>query len=395
MAISSGARVRLLYVEEVTRGTTPGGPTMKVLRATGRVINQRKSLIESAEVYSDRMVRHVRHGMQSFEGSVPFELACEDYDDFLEYALGGTWTNVAISGSPDLQAIAASTKFVRATGSFVTDDIRPGDIVTTSGFTNSENNGQFRVTSVTATDMVVSAVDGTASGVVDEASAAARNIALTGSRLDVGSTLYTVSMEREFPDLATPLYEHGAGVCVNGLNLNIQPEQMVTGQFDLLGMVYGGFGAQLDATPTEPADNPPLVSFDARSFWEGGAGYSAITGLSFQLNNGRRLVPVVAQQNAYDIAEGTSRITGTLSSLFEDATLLAKFTNETESTLSTYLDDIADSTKFYAINFYRIKYTGGDIEPPAEQETPVSLPFMALRSSTYGTTMSIQRNTAA
>lgn len=391
MSISSGARTRLLYVAEVTAGTTPGSPTMIVLRSNSRVINQKKTLLESAEIRSDRQVVFARHGMQSAEGSIPFELAIQDYDDWLEAALGGTWASVGISGSPDLQATATGSIFTRATGSFITDDIRAGDVIVTTGFTNGANNGNFRVTAVTATTIAVVAVDGTAASLVDEASAAARDINLVGQRLDIGTTLYTFSVEREFSDLAK--YEHFAGVFVNALSMNIAPEAIVTGSLELMAMAYNGFGAQLDGTPTEPQDRDPLVSFDARAVWEGDAStLSIVTGVDFQLNNGRKLVPVVARQNAYAIAEGSARITGNLRTLYEDETQLDKFTNETESSLATYLDDPQDATKFLNIVFPRIKYTGGDIEPPAEQETVITFPWIALKDTVTGVMMSIQRN---
>jgi hypothetical protein len=54
MSIASGARSRLAYIAEVTPGTTPGTPALKVLRATQRDINLQKNILTSNEVRSDR-----------------------------------------------------------------------------------------------------------------------------------------------------------------------------------------------------------------------------------------------------------------------------------------------------------------------------------------------------
>lgn len=56
-------------------------------------------------------------------------------------------------GSPDLGA--TTTDFTRATGSFITDGFQVGDLIETSGFSNSGNNGTFEVTAVTALALTV------------------------------------------------------------------------------------------------------------------------------------------------------------------------------------------------------------------------------------------------
>ena len=44
MAIASGANSDISYVREVTHGVTPGSPSMKLLRATGRNVNGVKTI---------------------------------------------------------------------------------------------------------------------------------------------------------------------------------------------------------------------------------------------------------------------------------------------------------------------------------------------------------------
>lgn len=59
---------------------------------------------------------------------------------------------------------ATARTFTRTTGSFITDGFVPGNNITTSGFTNAGNNGDWIIESVTAT--VITVVDGT--GLVTE-----------------------------------------------------------------------------------------------------------------------------------------------------------------------------------------------------------------------------------
>jgi hypothetical protein len=100
MAIAVGPRVRLTYVTEVTRGTTPGTPSMKVLRCIDRDINLQKNTLESEEVHSHRQVQDLRHGFNFIDSSVSGELGIGVLDDWLESAVSGAWaTNVLKPGT--------------------------------------------------------------------------------------------------------------------------------------------------------------------------------------------------------------------------------------------------------------------------------------------------------
>lgn len=62
--------------------------------------------------------------------------------------------DVAETGATTLSAAATST-FTRPTGSFVTDGFISGMVIRTTSFANSENNGDFRISTVSATSLVV------------------------------------------------------------------------------------------------------------------------------------------------------------------------------------------------------------------------------------------------
>src|ERR1700743_1656332 len=127
MATASGNRVQLCYAAETTHGTTPGSPTWKTLRSTTRNVNLKKNILESAEGRPDRNRKDVRHGFQQINGTVGMEFSLSAYDDFLASLLGGTWTAVTVSGSPNFSVTTAS-KFTRSAGSWITDGFLPGDI---------------------------------------------------------------------------------------------------------------------------------------------------------------------------------------------------------------------------------------------------------------------------
>lgn len=383
MALESGTLVDLSYVAEVTHGTTPGSPSMKLLRCTQRNLNLVKDTLQSAEVRSDRQVSDVRHGFNRVEGTVGYELSVQSYDDMLEGALSGTWTAVNISGSPNLGATTAPNTFTRAAGSFITDGIRIGDFIITSGFSNSGNNGVFGpVTAVTALAVTVPQT------LVTEAQGASKTLQLKGKRLDIGTTLRTFTFERRFR--GTTQYQVHRGVAVNTMELQIQPGNMVGGTFGLIGMSTPALSGTSLGSPSAAPTNSPMSAFDG-SLYEGGSINAVITGINMKLDNKRSLQGVVGSKYSPDVFEGTADITGEITAFFQDATYLNKFINETESSLWVKLND-PNGSDFLNLVFPRIKYTGGTIDPPQEGPVPITLPFRALVDSTAGTSFTLQRS---
>lgn len=304
MATASGARAALQYIAEVTRGTTPGTPQMKILRATQININPRKNLLESNERRPDRQKRDVRHGFQSIEGTIGTELSLWNADDWIAACLGGAWT---------------------------------------------------------------------------------------ANVLKVGTTVATFTAERRFEDLA--LYQVFKGVNPNTLALSIQPEQIVTANFGVIGMSTPAMsGTQLDATPTAAQTHAPFASFDG-SIEEGGSAIAVVTGLEINIDNNRALQPVVGSNTSPDVYDGRCNVSGRISAMFESATLLNKFLNETESSIYVRLDD-PDGVNWLDITIPRIKYSGGDIDPPDSGPVIQDLPFVALYDESDATTIMFERSNA-
>lgn len=379
MATASGARVQMAYVAESTHGTTPGSPSMKILRGISRNINLKKATLESQEVRGDRQVSAVRHGFNRVDGSLGFELALQAYDDMLTAALGGTFA-VSTQVTP---VSVTSLKFHRASGSFITDGYRIGDIIIVAGMSNSANNGQFRATVVTATDITVDAT------LINE-SAGAQTLDLVGKRCDVGSTLTTFTIERGFLDIAQ--YQVFKGCALNTMAISAKPEAIIQATLGFIGMSDSAMsGSSLDASPDAAATNSPMTSFEG-SLYEGAVSLGLVTGLDFTLANGRALQSVIGSKFSPDVFEGRARVNGSLTVLFQDATLYNKFRAETQSSLWMRCDDPADTTKFLNFVFPNVKYVGGDIDPPPEGPIQITMPFLALYDAAAGTTMSIQRS---
>lgn len=99
MPQASGSRHSMGYILESVYGTTPATPAFKYLRHNTTSLNLNKNAFQSNELRADRQIADFRHGTRSGAGNVVGELSYGTYDDFLEAALGGTWTtNVLKAG---------------------------------------------------------------------------------------------------------------------------------------------------------------------------------------------------------------------------------------------------------------------------------------------------------
>jgi hypothetical protein len=384
MAIASGASVGLSYVAEVTRGTTPGGPTMLELRSTSRNINATRRPLQSAERRSNRQIQDFRHGFKEVTGGIGFELAMADYDAMLEGAMGATLTAGVTTSTATLNSVNATSKFTRASGSFVTNAFNVGDWITTTGC--GQSTTYFLVTAVSASELTVTPAP------VDDTGGGDEVIQVKGRTLDIGSTLKTFTFERRFNDITQ--YQPFRGVAINSMSVSIQPEQIVTCTLDLLGMSYGDMTGSSLGTPTAASYTSPFSAFDGGLYIDG-AEVAVVTGMDFNLANGRVLQPVVGNTISPDVFEGTANVSGTLSFLLQDATLVSLFEDETEFKIALKLDELGDATDFHALTFPRVKLNGANMDPPQEGPIIVSAPFQALYDATNGTTLRWQISNAS
>jgi hypothetical protein len=352
---------------------------MKILRATDRNPTAERNELQSKEQTGDRMETESRGGFVKVGGSIGYELSNMSQDDLLEAALSGTWTAV-----PSVSTLSSTaTDYVRATGSWVTDGYRPGDLVQGSGFTAPGNNALVRVTAVTATNLTVDAT------LAVESSGAGKTITYPGKRLDVGQVLRTFTVERQFLDLV--LYQVFKGVAIGTMSLDIKPEQIIGGSFGLVGMdpLTPMSGTSL-GTPSVVSTHSPMDAFHGKCY-EGGTNVAVCSGITINLDNGRSVQGVVGSQISPEVFEGTAKVTGNFMAFFKSAAFFNKFINETETSIWVKLTD-PNGTDFMNVVLPRVKYTGDPLTTGEEGPITEDLPFRALKHPTYQTPIWLQRS---
>jgi hypothetical protein len=213
----------------------------------------------------------------------------------------------------------------------------------------------------------------------------------TANVLKAGTTRRSFTLERYFADLAAgDAYHRFTGCEANTLSLAINANAMVTGSIGFIGRGLTMANTTIaGATYPAASTTSPMDSFSG-SISEGGSAIAVVTELSIELDNGLDPRFVVGSDITERPSIGRSNVTGTLTAFFENTTLLAKFVNETESSLSVTVADVAGNE--YIILLPRIKYNGGQPDVASEGPITLAMPFQALLDSTSSTQIQITRD---
>ena len=181
------------------------------------------------------------------------------------------------------------------------------------------------------------------------------------------------------------------GCTVSTLGLSIAPNQMVTTTFGIVGkdMTISATEKTQDAA----SGNAP---FDAYSgdLAIGNVGASSsvaiVTGIDFTLNNSFAPTLVVGDDSAPCLEVGRAEIEGTITAYFEDAALINRFINETETELEVSVDD-PTGTNAYTFLFPRVKINSADVGVDGPNSRVINMSFVALYDGTEGTNLKITR----
>jgi len=207
--------------------------------------------------------------------------------------------------------------------------------------------------------------------------------------LKVGTTPKYFSIEDAAQDIAQ--YRLFTGMAVSNMSVSIAPNQMVTTTFSMVGkdMTISGTGKTVnDATIAQPFDS---YSGDVAIGDVASSSTAAIvTSLEFSIDNALSPTFVVGDDATPHLETGMATVEGTLTAYFEDAALINRFINETESELVVSVNDPTGGNE-YTFTFPKIKVNGSDVPVDGPTSRIITLPFVALYDATTETNLMIQR----
>jgi hypothetical protein len=207
--------------------------------------------------------------------------------------------------------------------------------------------------------------------------------------LKVGSTPKFFSIEDAANDISQ--FRVFTGMSVSSMSVSIAPNQMVTTTFSMVGkdMTISGTGKTVDAaTIAQPFDS---YSGDVEIGNVGSPSASAIvTSIDFSIDNAMAPTFVVGDDATPFLETGMATVEGTFTAYFEDAALINRFINETETALNVSVDDPTGSNA-YTFTFPKIKINGADVPVDGQTSRIITLPFVALFDTTAATNLQIDR----
>ena len=203
--------------------------------------------------------------------------------------------------------------------------------------------------------------------------------------LKVGTTPKFMSIEDYAADIDQARVFTGMSVSTMGISL--APNQMVTTTFGMVGKDMTMSATEKTQDAASGAAPFDAYSGDISIGNVGGASAVAIvTALDFTLNNSYAPTFVIGDDSAPSLEYGRAEVEGTLTAYFEDAALINRFLNETETEIEVSVDDPTGANS-YTFQFPRVKINSADVGVDGPTSRMISMSFVALYDATEGLTL--------
>lgn len=388
--MSDANRFDLLYIEETNEGELPATPDMTKVRLTGEGINYNVNSETSQEIRSDRQIPDSAQVSADVGGPINFELSYAAFDDFLRSVLykNAFTTAIGISAT-DIAADNAASEFTSTTTDFTANNISVGQFIKVGGFSNADNNGYFRVTSVATNALGVTPAPGTTE-------AAGPSVTIDGSMLKNGTDIVSFSMEKQFEDANAGAGEFmlAKGMRCGSLQLQLQSASRVTGNFGFLGRTYTPSGTTSANSESEAPQNSIMnATSNVALIREGGSELTDpnwASQLTLNIDNSQEARRAIGNLTPIGVRAGRCNATISLQTYFGDRTLYEKLVNDTESEIMFAMEDSAGNA--YVVDLPRLAPQSGEVmaEGP-DQDVYTQMELQALRHATYDFTVAIHK----
>lgn len=354
----------MAYKVQTALGSPASGSGASILPLTGGVGNMERTPVNSAVVRRDGMQQRGRHGMARTSGNYPGELSLTNQQPIFEAIMQGTFTTGSAITQTNMSSATMSVSGSTITfsaGSLITAGVRVGDTAFfTIGLNAADLGKPLMVVGLTATGMTVHRTLTTVAGPVSAYSFSVKGKKLINPAAGALVKRYFTIEERELGLSGSKLFQD----CVwSQMELGFQPNGMFTANPSWIGT-----GAMSQVTPanfTSPSDPTAglnLAAIDV-SLRLNGSDVLDMTSFSLTLSNGATAPDVVANV-APDVFIGPFQVSGSISLLKKDYSLLTAALNETQIALHV-MAQVPNSSPQDFVSFYIGNLS---ITPPTDSE---------------------------
>lgn len=379
--------------------TDPANTGGQVLRRVSSTVNLTKETYQSAEIRRDRQIGDFRHGIKRVTGAITCEYSPGTYDAFIEAAMRHTWTAAVATTESTLTSVAAdnsTSRFTFGGGNPVTVGYRVGDILRFTNLATAANND---------TNFVITGFSGTDDRVVDVYPAPTTMAADTAFNVTNVKAVWVPSSGHVSRKFAIEHYSADTDMSqlftecrIAGMNIRLPATGLATIEFPVMGRdmeILSGGSAPFFGSPTEETTTGIFAAVNGL-LRVGGENIGVVTGLEINMDLSPSSDAVVGQNFVPEIHLGRANVSGSMTALFEDATLVNYFKNETEVEILCYLTTTSSgdtSPASTTIHLPRVKFGGADIATSGEGSVPITMPFQALKSTEDEATTGLENTT--
>jgi hypothetical protein len=355
--MSDSNRVRISYIEEVTRGTTPSG-NLQAVNVTGHSISTTPSTVDSQTIRQDgNNYDTIRTDMVP-GGGIPTELIFENADPWIESVFRSSFqTQISLSGITFSIDASGSPITLDDSGSGL-GDLKPNDVIIVSGFTDSNNNGVFLIGGNTAAGSVdIIAVDPDKTPTTE---AAGDSVTITTTRLQNGVTPKFFSIQED-NDL-TSIFRAWKGSEFDTLTLTFTAGQVITAAFNMQAQSEPDISATIGTGYTAATTNEVINMEDGYvgtliglNSAAAASAPSCVTSATYTITNNVRRTKGA---NCTKFGNGKFMVTASVTAFFSEKTVYDAFlANQTFSITSAAIDP---SNQGYALTVPSMRFTGNN-----------------------------------
>lgn len=400
MTIGVGVYGQVRFKKETTWGTLAGTSAGAQLRRKTCSIDLSKQTAQSGEITTTQQLTDFRHGAHQVGGDLVGELAPGSYSAFMQSALRRDFSTVAAASSLTLTCATSTVSnpvgqaytLVRSAGSFLADGFKSGMVMRmTAGSVIGTNINMFILGfSGTSTATVLAGQGGT----LTVGTGTGCTLAPTGKVTytpPTGQTADSYTIERWFSDVAVSRVYTGCRI--TGMALNFQPQGMAEATFSVMGKTIGASGTAAYFTAPSAANTIGVLTGVNGVCQLAGTVVGVLTGLSIKLDGNGSVAQVVGSNFTPDVFMGRVIVTGQATALFQDATLLDAFLNETTSSISgVFYTGSGPTADFVAVTLAALKFGAATIDD-GEKGLVVTAPFTALYNASGGAGTATEQTT--
>jgi hypothetical protein len=316
--MSDANRVQVAIVEESQFGIKETGSKLKVLRYNSESLKQDMNTTVSEELRSDRQISDIARIGLSASGNVDFELSYGSHDELLQAALlsSGWSAEKRINNCLTISASSVDNSLNDSASGF--GIYTANQWVYVSGFSNTANNGFFKIFSVTASKIIFS--NGT---LVTEAAGEPINVQ-QGGQITNGLVLPSFNIEKDFKDLSNVL-SLLKGMCINTMSLEVPADGIIKGNFGFLGSAEESLTASAGSGYVAASSTVVMTGANHVTDFLENLSDLAILSFSLNLSNNLRTRLQVGKLGVASIGSGSVELSGSITLHLANAELFDKY----------------------------------------------------------------------